>query len=189
LWDKERFPPVPFPRKPLRGKIIKAMKDKKTIRILIAALFCVLLVFFGVRFIQNMINRNRLLKAVHLENTAGLRQIDYVNWTDLMQYKDGYEIMAFSVDDPQWDIPDEWTIETPALLIDELGKSLDIRLDEKAIIGLSLGGVDCSAWFFVDGREKEKPAGQREYHLGYLYDHYNNPLIFIYRGHHLYGME
>ena len=100
-----------------------------------------------------------------------------------------HKYLNIKVDDPQWEIPDEWTRETPALLIDELGKCLDIRLDEKAIIGLSLGGVDCSAWFFVDGREKEKPAGQREYYLGYLYDHYNNPLIFIYRGHHLYGME
>ncbi|MBR5109571.1 MAG: hypothetical protein IK099_05190 [Clostridia bacterium] len=165
------------------------MRSKKIIRIVIGVFLFVLLAFIGFRFIRNSLNRSRLLKAVHLENTAGLRQIDYCSWTDPLQYKDGFEIMAFSADKQSFRTPEEWIEEPKPLDLSELEASLHIVLDYGGILGLSLGGDVCSAWFFAEGRDAGKPFEQREYYLGYLYDNYGEPLIFIYHGHHLYGIE
>ena len=165
------------------------MKSKKRIRILIGVFLIVLLALFAFRVIQNSLNRNRLLKAVHLENAAGLRQIDYCSWTDPLKYKDSYEIMAFSVDVQNWKVPEEWTKEPNPIDLSELETSLQIVLDYQGILGLSLGGIECSAWFFTDGRDAGKPFEQREFYLGYVFDNYGKPLIFIYHRHHLYGIE
>ncbi len=131
-----------------------------------------------------------MLKAVRLENAAGLRQIDYTNWSDPLRYKDGYEIMEFSVDEQSWKMPEEWTREADAVDLSDLEESLHITLDYQGILGLSLGGTDnYAAWYFTDGRNTEKPLDQREFYLGYLYNDIGKKLIFIYHGHHLYGLN
>ena len=165
------------------------MKKRSFLRVFIPSVLCCILLALAALLTLNALNRHRMLKAVRLENAAGLRQIDYTNWSDPLRYKDGYEIMAFSVDEQSWKMPEEWTREADTTDLSDLEESLHISLDYQGIWGLSLGGVDCSAWYFTDGRNTEKPFDQRDFYLGYLNNNIGKKLIFIYHGHHLHGIE
>ncbi len=165
------------------------MKKRSFLRFFIPSLLCCILLALAAFSALNAVNRHRMLNAVRLENAAGLRQVDYTNWSDPLRYKDGYEIMAFAVDEQSWKLPEEWTREADITDLSVLEESLHISLDYQGILGLSLGGYECSAWFFADRRDAEKPFDQRDYYLGYLYNSYEDELIFIYHGHHLYGLN
>ena len=70
------------------------MKKRSFLRVFIPSVLCCILLVLAALLTLNALNRHRMLKAVRLENTAGLRQIDYTNWSDPLRYKDGYEIMG-----------------------------------------------------------------------------------------------
>lgn len=72
--------------------------------------------------------------------------------------------------------------------IDELALKLGIKINTDKILDLSLGGADCSSYCIVDNRSAQ-PFEEQDYYFAYCDDTYpDNPVIFIYRGHHLYGL-
>ena len=136
----------------------------------------------------NHIARTRMLHAVGLDESTGLRQVDYAYWCDPLKYVDGYEIMAFAVDEAGWSTPDRWNTETQLASVDDIAANLGININTDAILNLSLGGENCGTWFFVDNRAN-RPFDEQDFYFVYCDETYSNSIVlFIYRGHHLYGI-
>ena len=96
--------------------------------------------------------------------------------------------MAFAVDEAVWNPPDSWTKATKLTSIDSIATELGIALNMKAILNLSLGGENCGAWFFADHRV-DRPFDQQDFYFAYCDETYrNNVVLFVYRGHSLYGI-
>ncbi len=159
--------------------------NKKLILILIGVILCGLIFFSMVRNAA----RTRLLQAVHLESATGLKERGYTNWTDWLKYKDGYEIIVFSVDKEKWQTPAEWTQEQTPVTLDEVESALGVRLDRQGLNKLNAAAGPCFAWFFLDAREDEKPFDQREYYLAYVAETADSLTVVIYRGHSLHGIN
>lgn len=155
---------------------------RNRIRRALCILCGLILLYCAASSLQNQANRARLLAAVDLDQTPGLKQIDYAYWYDWLQYTDGYEIMAFSVDETQWKMPATWTACDTAVDIDDIAAQMGISLNTNAIFNLSLGGYDCTAWYFADNRA-DRPTSEQEFYFAYCY---GGDLIFVYRGHHLF---
>ena len=157
----------------------------------IKRLLCVLLVLavalLAANGVGNRMKRDRMLRSVGLDRITDIKQIDYACWNDALKYTDGYEIMVFTVEPSQWHVPTDWTVEETLVDIDKPAAEVDISLNTDAILDLSLGGMNCSSWYFVDNRA-EGSFDQQDFYFAYCDDTYdNNIVIFIYRGHHLYG--
>ena len=72
--------------------------------------------------------------------------------------------------------------------IDSIATELGIALNMKAILNLSLGGENCGVWFFADHRV-DRPFDQQDFYFAYCDETYrNNVVLFVYRGHSLYGI-
>lgn len=129
-----------------------------------------------------------MLTAVGLEEEAGLKQVDYTYWRDPLQYTDGYEIMAFAVDEAVWNPPDSRSREPKVTGVDVIATALDIDLNADGISDLSLGGENCGVWFFEDHRS-DRPFDQQDFYFAYCDENYENDVVlFIYRGHSFYGI-
>ena len=165
------------------------MRKNKLILILLGLILCGLLIFGFVSLIQHNAARETLLQAVHLENVSGLKETGYINWTDWLKYKDGYEIMTFSVAKDQWKTPDEWMQEDTPVSLDELQNMLKVHLDPQGIDRLNVTADSCSSWYFLDHRSAETPFDQREYDLAFVAETADSLTVVIYRGHHLYGLN
>lgn len=162
-------------------------KAKRTKAILIA-LLCIALCFIATRSVLNHIARTRMLQAVGLDRSAGLTQANYAYWCDPMKYVDGYEIIAFAVDEAVWSAPDSWNTEMQLASVDDIAAKLGININTDAILNLSLGGENCGTWFFVD-RRTERPFDEQDFYFAYCDETYSDSIVlFIYRGHHLYGI-
>ena len=163
------------------------MKGKRTRRILLA-LACVLLCLGVSLHFVNSARHDRMLQAVGLDGVPGLRQVDYARWHDPLQYTDGYEIMAFAIDEALWQAPAGWTEEAGGIDVSGLAGRLAAQVNTDAILNLSLGGMNCHAWFFADHRDG-RPFDEQEFYLAWCDATYpDSMVVFIYRGHHLYGL-
>lgn len=126
-------------------------------------------------------------QAVNLTDLE-LRRVDYAYFKDFLQYVDGYEIAAFTINGSQWNPPEGWVARDAPQSIDELAAELGIEVNTGAILNLSLGGTGCSSYCFVDGRTAPT-FDEQDYYFAFCDDTYpNSMVIFIYRGHHLYGI-
>lgn len=156
---------------------------KKRLRIALCIVLIVLLA--AILFIEN--NSNRMLRAVDLTD-LGLRRVDYTYFNDFLQYVDGYEIAAYTINGTQWQSPEGWIMLDSAQSVDDLTSELGIAINMDALLNLSLGGTDCSSYCFVDNRTATT-FDEQDYYFAFCDDTYpNNPVIFIYRGHHLHGI-
>lgn len=161
---------------------------RKRARVILCLLLCLALMFIAACILLNQANRNRMLRSVGLEGIPGLKQIDYAYWRDPLKYGAGYEIMAFSVDASSWDLPAEWTNEGADIDINELADRLGVYLNTNAIADLGLGGMNCSSWYFADNRA-DRPFDEQDFYFAYYDDtDKDRAILFVYRGHHLYGM-
>ena len=166
---------------------INSAKMKK-MKFYLIVLLCIVLSILAVKALQNHTACARMLHAVGLDDGAGLQQVDYAYWRDPLKYVDGYEIMAFAVDEAVWNPPDSWTKATKLTSIDSIATELGIDLNMKAILNLSLGGENCGVWFFADHRA-DRPFDQQDFYFAYCDETYrNNVVLFVYRGHSLYGI-
>ena len=162
------------------------MKRKYT-KIILFILLCVLLTFIAVHILLNHAIRNQMLHAAGLEGVSGLKLIDYAYWHDPLKYVDGYEIMAFSADSSKWSPPADWIREGAIVGIDKPAIKLGIDLNTNAIADLSLGGMNCSSWYFSDNRA-DQPFNKQDFYFAYCDDTYSDAImIFVYRGHHLFS--
>lgn len=162
---------------------------RKEFYVLIGAIVTAVLLFFLLRpAVQSALATPRMLRAVGLERYPGLRRIDYSEWTDPLRYSSGFEIMAFSVDGDCFDPPAGWETSDDPVYIEDFDQRYQIDIYVNEVVALSLGGDDCVAWRFVDHRDESIAFDQRDYYLAYCYRAYNKDLLFIYRGHHLYGL-
>ena len=162
---------------------------KKEFFVLIGTITIAALLFFLLRpVVQASLAVPRMLATVGLEDYPRLRKVGYAEWTDWLQYAPGYEIMAFSVDGNRFDPPDGWETSDEPTDIETFEERYHIDLYVNEILAMSLGGTDCVAWRFVDHRGDAVDFDQRDYYLAYCYRAYNKDLLFIYRGHHLYGL-
>ena len=149
---------------------------------------------FGIwRFVSRQNERrsaDRMLAAVDLGGHSELHVSGSSSWIDLLKYKDGYEIMLFSPSpehEQDWTPPASWVRES--LPVEELAERLQIRLDPEDVWQTgysSMGGDHCDAWFFLDRRDPELPFEEREYYLGYWDE--SRKMIYVYHGHHLWGI-
>lgn len=181
------------------------MKHRRKLTIVLAAIGVMLTAayigFIVVPRIQNTRAADRLLHSVGLEDRTELRMAYITNWTDWLQYKDGYEILILSngnneetvngriIPKPSdkrtpWLPPDSWTIEN--ITITELSERLRVTIDDQPFGEASMGGNRCDVWFFIDRRDQDIPFEQREFFLCY-YDEREDK-VYIYRGHDLYGI-
>ena len=160
----------------------------KKVKFYLIALLCIVLSIFAVKALQNHTACVRMLRAAGLADGMGLQQVDYSYWRDPFKYVDGYEIMAFAVDKAVWTPPDSWTKTTQIVSVDSVATELGINLNMEAILNLSLGGENCGVWFFVDHRS-DRPFEQQDFYFAYCDETYrNNVVLFVYRGHSLYGI-
>ena len=96
--------------------------------------------------------------------------------------------MAFAVDEAAWSPPANWTKEPKPTSVNIIAAELGISLNTDAILNLSLGGENCGTWFFADHRS-DNPFNQQDFYFAYCDETYkNNVILFIYRGHSLYGL-
>ena len=147
-----------------------------------------ILCFLGVRMLQNQLNCKRMLKTVGLDESYGLKQVDYSYWRDPLKYGGGYEIMVFVSDDQSWIPPESWIDESEHVSVGAIAGEIGIGLNINAILDLSLGGERCKAWFFADHRA-DRPFNEQDFYFAYCDETYSNRVVvFIYRGHHLYGI-
>ena len=161
------------------------MKKK---RFVLGSLLCACVVLVATCQWWSHIRCNQMLRAVGLQEMSGLTKTDHVYWRDWLQYADGYEIAVFAVDEAQWNTPETWTREIDAVYVNDLADQLGVDIHSDAIFDLSLGGLEGSSWIFVDNRA-DRPFDQQDFYLAYLDDTYHqSKLVFIYRGHHLYGV-
>ena len=163
-------------------------KYGKRIKASLYIALCLILGILVVLTLQNQLNRNRMLKTVGLDESYGLKQVDYSCWRDPLRYGDGYEIMVFAINDESWIPPESWIEESEHVSVDEIAGEIGIGLNTNAILDLSLGGERCKAWFFTDHRT-DRPFSEQDFYFAYCDETYGNRVVvFIYRGHHLYGM-
>ena len=163
-------------------------KYGKRIKASLYIALCLILGILVVLTLQNQLNRNRMLQTVGLDESYGLKQVDYSCWRDPLRYGDGYEIMVSAINDESWIPPESWIEESEHVSVDEIAGEIGIGLNTNAILDLSLGGERCKAWFFADHRS-DRPFNERDFYFAYCDETYNNRVVvFIYRGHHLYGM-
>lgn len=161
---------------------------RKRHRVFLCVLLCSAICFSMILYWLNNSNRTRMLRMVDLENASGLKQVDYAYWRDPLKYGHGYEIMTFTVEDVLWSPPGSWSIEAVQDSIDTVANRLGIELNSNAILNLSLGGTDCKSWFFADQRAN-RPFDEQDFYFAYCDETYENrKVIFVYRGHHLYGL-
>ena len=142
------------------------------------------------------------MHSVGLEDRAELWVAYIDNWTDPLQYKDGYELLILangnndefvngkvnpkpSSERTPWSPPDSWTIESVSIA--ELSERLHVTIDYQPFSEASMGGDQCDAWFFIDRRSEDIPFEKREFFLCYYHEREDN--VYIYRGHDLYGIE
>jgi len=162
-------------------------KMKKT-KFYLIALLCIVLSILAVKTLQNHTACVRMLRAVGLTDGVGLQRVDYSYWKDPLKYVDGYGIMAFAVDEAAWSPPANWTKEPKPTSVNIIAAELGISLNTDAILNLSLGGENCGTWFFADHRS-DNPFNQQDFYFAYCDETYkSNVILFIYRGHSLYGL-
>ncbi len=157
---------------------------------LVGAMAAAVLLFFLIRpAARTALAEPRLLRAVGLENTPGLRRIAYTEWTDRLQYCSGYEIAAFSVDGDRFDPPAGWETPDEPVGLEAFNQTchIDLYLDEIRTLLPDAG--DCVAWRFVDHRDEAVPFDRRDYYLAFCCRTGGRDRLFIYRGHHLYGWD
>lgn len=160
------------------------MKLKNILIVLLCTVFC----FIAAKAAQNHIVRSRMLKAVGLGESAGLTKVDYVYWCDPLKYTDGYEVMAFAVDEAIWRPPDNWNRKVPPESVDDIAAELKISMNTNVILDLGLGGMNCGTWYFADNRA-ERPFDEQDFFFAYCDEIYGNGVVlFVYRGHHLWGL-
>jgi len=153
---------------------------------------CMLLIMAACLFLSlhliNRSNRLRMLQAVCLEEMQGLKQEQYVYWEDFLKYCDGYEIMVFILDGVQWNPPEEWTRVTKDRNIEDIEKQLGIDINNNAVLKLNLGGLSCKSWFYADSGD-DCPFEERDFYFACCDEtDSDSKKVFIYRGHHLYGI-
>lgn len=155
---------------------------------ILLVLLCIVLCCFATKMVLNHIARSRMLQAVGLDESAGLTQIDYAYWCDPLKYTDGYEIIAFAVNEETWTTPDGWFRNAELTSVDDIADELVISVNTDAILNLSLGGENCGTWYFVDNRA-DRPFDEQDFYFAYCDDTFSNSVVlFIYRGHHLWGL-
>ena len=166
--------------------MFKKAPRAKRIKAILITLLCIAFCFIATRCILNNITRTRMLQAVGLGESTGLRQEDYAYWCDPLKYIDGYEIMAFAVDEAVWSAPDSWNTEMQLASVDAIAAKLGININTDAILNLSLGGENCGTWFFVDNRAN-RTFDEQDFYFAYCDETYSDSVVlFIYRGHHMY---
>ena len=168
------------------GRGMSMKKAFSFLRIILIVLIVAAVAVYLFFTIRAALAAPRMLRAAGLETYPGLKKIDYTVWTDPLAYCTGYEIMAFSVDG-NFDPPADWETSDEPVGIEAFEERYHIELYVNEILALSLGGDDCVAWRLVDHRGDAVDFDQRDYYLAYCYRAYNKDLLFIYRGHHLYG--
>lgn len=175
-------------RECIRWGICRMKKYGKKIKASFYVALYLILCFLGIRMLQNQLNCKRMLQTVGLDESYGLKQVDYSYWHDPLKYGDGYEIMVFASDDKSWMPPESWIEESDHVSVDAIAGEIGIGLNTNAILDLSLGGERCRAWFFADHRS-DRPFNEQDFYFAYCDETYSNRVVvFIYRGHHLYGM-
>ena len=154
-------------------------------RLSIALCIALIVLLAAVLFIES--RSNRMLHSVNLTDLE-LKRVDYAYFKDFLQYVDGYEIAAYAVSDTQWQSPEGWIVLDSAQSVDDLAARLGININMDALLNLSLGGTDCSSYYFVDNTTAPN-FDKQDFYFAFCDDTYpNNTVIFIYRGHHLHGI-
>ena len=90
---------------------LRMKKYEKRMKFSLCIALCLILCTLVVRTMQNQLNRNRMLQTVGLDESYGLKQVDYSCWRDPLKYGDGYEIMVFASDEKSWIPPANWLDE------------------------------------------------------------------------------
>ncbi|MBQ7455273.1 MAG: hypothetical protein IJS53_02415 [Clostridia bacterium] len=124
--------------------------------------------------------RYRMLAAVQIENRRGIN-LSYRSshgFRDLLsQPREDYEILQVWADsnasfDTRDIIPDSW--ETEEIKTADLCERLNIWVDIQAVWLDSMGGDECSAWYYAEG-------GEEDFYLGW-YEAGGQDIIHIYHG-------
>jgi len=163
-------------------------KSKNTKRLMVVFISIVILFVLYLFQIKPYMATIRLLKAVDLDQYPGLYRVDYAEWTDPLKYTDGYEISVLKAANNHFSVPSYWKYADTPELIETIAQQLDLPINHTAYLNLSLGGSDCYAWRIIDRRSNSIPFDEREFYLVWCSSNYGEDLIFIYRGHHLYGI-
>ena len=152
-------------------------------RFLIVVLVAALLVTLSVG-INRYIRCRSLLQAVGLENGSGFKCKKYESFTDFLQYVDGFEIAVFTLPADGWNVPKDWTAEPASMK--EI--PVPVELNQNVLSSMGMGDLECSAWFFRDGREGVPFEKKQEYTFACYGIQKDTEVVLVYRGHHLYGI-
>jgi len=95
---------------------------------------------------------------------------------------------VFILDGVQWNPPEEWTRVTKDRNIEDIEKQLGIDINNNAVLKLNLGGLSCKSWFYADSGD-DCPFEERDFYFACCDEtDSDSKKVFIYRGHHLYGI-
>ena len=139
--------------------------------------------------IQGHFAASRMLKEAGLECYPGLRRISYTNWTDWLGYCSGYEISAFDVEGDRFVPPAGWEVSDLPVTLETLEPIYRIEIYDDPIAEITQGEANCIAWHFEDHRDMSVDFSQRDYLLAFCYRALDRDILFIYRGHTLYGSD
>lgn len=138
-----------------------------------------------VRTVRAHQRKRAMLEAVDIPIHTPLRAVDYVHWTDYLEYVSGYDILVAKVDPEGFAIPGTWRASTTT--IDAIEAEYDIDMCESWLREQKTTLPACfDAWYFRETGRGGEAYRDWQYYVG-LYS--ADGTLIIYHGHDLWGLD